>query len=126
MQIVEQDLNKKVDKKTKIWISFMRIGGLSGCHQRYDRSFTFFGFQFPVCARCTGIYLGHIAAILLFILKVKISIKVCILLVLIMVLDGTVQLLKIKKSTNIRRLVTGFFAGIGLIYLLKEVVLLFF
>ena len=28
------------------------------CHQRPERSFHFWGAQFPVCARCAGIYAG--------------------------------------------------------------------
>jgi uncharacterized membrane protein len=28
------------------------------CHQRPDRSFRLWAFQMPVCARCTGIYVG--------------------------------------------------------------------
>jgi uncharacterized membrane protein len=28
------------------------------CHQRPERSFHFWGVQFPVCARCAGIYAG--------------------------------------------------------------------
>lgn len=28
------------------------------CHQRPERSFQFWGAQLPVCARCTGLYLG--------------------------------------------------------------------
>jgi len=28
------------------------------CHQRPDRSFFWDGHQFPVCARCTGLYLS--------------------------------------------------------------------
>jgi uncharacterized membrane protein len=40
------------------------LGGLSYvigslvCHQRPERSFHAAGVQYPVCARCTGIYLG--------------------------------------------------------------------
>jgi uncharacterized membrane protein len=33
------------------------IGSLV-CHQRPERSFHALGVQYPVCARCTGIYLG--------------------------------------------------------------------
>jgi uncharacterized membrane protein len=33
------------------------IGGLV-CHQRPDRSFFWDGHQFPVCARCTGLYVS--------------------------------------------------------------------
>src|SRR5262245_32801896 len=30
------------------------------CHQRPERSFFWDGHQFPVCARCTGIYLSGV------------------------------------------------------------------
>ncbi|WP_347460374.1 DUF2085 domain-containing protein [Clostridium beijerinckii] len=112
-----QDLNNAIDKKTKIWIFLMKFGALSGCHQMYDRSFSFRGFQFPVCARCTGIYLGYIIAVILFIIKVKISLNICGISILIMICDGLLQLFKIKKSTNIRRLFTGVSFGIGLAFL---------
>jgi uncharacterized membrane protein len=41
----------------------LAVYGLGGaiCHQRADRSFHLFGAQLPVCARCTGIYLGAAA-----------------------------------------------------------------
>jgi uncharacterized membrane protein len=34
------------------------------CHQRPDRSFYLWAMQMPVCARCTGIYLGGALAAL--------------------------------------------------------------
>ena len=36
--------------------------GLFICHQRPERSFFFNGHQLPVCARCTGLYVGAAAA----------------------------------------------------------------
>jgi uncharacterized membrane protein len=35
------------------------------CHQRPERSFVFAGAQFPVCARCAGLYLSGAAGALL-------------------------------------------------------------
>jgi uncharacterized membrane protein len=35
------------------------------CHQRPDRSFHYHGAQYPVCARCLGLYLGSVAGVLL-------------------------------------------------------------
>ena len=44
-----------------LWHPFaLAIYGLGSaiCHQRADRSFHLWAAQLPVCARCTGIYLG--------------------------------------------------------------------
>jgi len=35
------------------------------CHQRPERSFYLWSHQMPVCARCTGIYIGAALAVLL-------------------------------------------------------------
>ena len=126
VEIVAQDLNNKVDRKTKIWVLIMRIGELSGCHQMYERSFTFRGYQFPVCARCTGIFIGYIVAIFLCVMQVKMSLTTAGLLILIMAADGFLQLFKIKKSTNTRRLITGILAGVGYIFALVNIVSYFF
>jgi len=41
------------------------LAGAVVCHQRPERSFAWAGQAWPVCARCTGIYLGAAAAVLL-------------------------------------------------------------
>ena len=39
------------------------VGGLI-CHQRPERSFFWAGQQFPVCARCTGLYVSALIGVL--------------------------------------------------------------
>ena len=41
------------------------VAGSVVCHQRPERSFAWAGHALPVCARCTGIYLGAAAAVLI-------------------------------------------------------------
>jgi uncharacterized membrane protein len=45
-----------------VWIDTVRLVGSRICHQRPDRSFHFAGAAWPVCARCSGLYLGGAAA----------------------------------------------------------------
>lgn len=118
MEIVAQNL----DKKIKVWLFLMKLGS-STCHQMYERSFNYKGYQFPVCARCTGIFVGNIIGIFLYIINIKISVIAGLGLILIMAVDGLLQLLKIKASTNKRRFVTGIFAGIGYIWMLVNIFL---
>ena len=103
----------KIQTKRKIWAFFMRLGNRCGCHQREDRSFFIHNFQFPICSRCTGILLGQIIAIILYILKIQIPTYIGIIFLLIMFLDWYIQYKKIKESTNLRRLLTGTLAGIA-------------
>lgn len=89
------------------------IGNCSGCHQIPERSFFYHGKQFPVCARCTGVCIGQIAAIILnFFFHIPVIIS--LLFLSIMGLDWSMQELKIKESTNVRRFLTGILGGFGL------------
>lgn len=103
---------------SKLWISFLEqiriVGNHSGCHQLPERSFFIKGKQVPVCARCTGVTIGEIMAVLLAIGKVKIENKISILFLFSMGLDWVMQAVHIRQSTNIRRFITGFFGGLGL------------
>lgn len=50
----------------KQWIRLMEIGDSLGCHQMPERSFFISGYQFPVCARCTGVIISAIIATIVF------------------------------------------------------------
>lgn len=89
---------------------FFSTGHILGCHQRADRSFFLHGKQFPVCARCTGVLFGECIALVTFHLFHP-PIPLLILFPLIMFLDWLIQFLKIRESTNIRRLITGTLCG---------------
>lgn len=105
------------DKKTRRWLSLMRFGAKVGCHQMPERSFSFRGYQFPVCARCTGVVIGELFSIIAILCSLEIHPLTAGALVVPLAVDGGVQYLKIWLSNNIRRVITGFFAGFGLTYL---------
>lgn len=91
------------------------LGNHSECHQLPERSFFYKGKQFPVCARCTGVFFGQSAAIILAVLRVKVDYKKSFLLLMIMGFDWFIQAVHLKESTNFRRAVTGFLGGLGLV-----------
>ena len=80
------------------------------CHKIPERSFFIRGKQFPVCARCTGIYIGNIVAFVLFWFIIPPWWTVALLSVPILV-DGIVQRIGLWHSTNLRRLITGILGG---------------
>lgn len=103
---------------SKLWSYFLEqiriIGNHSGCHQLPERSFFYKGKQFPVCARCTGVFIGQMSAIIAALLKIKISAFKSFFLLAIMGFDWFIQEIHIKESTNIRRFITGIAGGFGL------------
>lgn len=82
------------------------------CHQRNDRSFYRGLRKFPVCARCTGIYLALPLGIILALIF-PVSPAFLIPLLLPLVVDGTIQLFTSYESNNKRRLATGVLFGVG-------------
>lgn len=91
-----------------------RLFARLGCHQRSDRSFFFRGRQFPLCARCTGMFAGYALSLLLSAF-VRPHWAICLALVLPMLIDVAAQNLFGRESTNARRFVTGLLAGYGLL-----------
>lgn len=88
-----------------------------------ERSFFLGNYQFPLCARCTGIALGHIAAIAaasFYTFKYAVS-----LFILPMAVDGTLQYFTSYRSNNLKRVITGFFYGFAFTSVVFRTVKLF-
>lgn len=98
----------------------MKFGNLCGCHQKPERSFFIKGYQFPVCARCLGVWLGYTAGLILFKIYIP-HLFICLVLMGIMFLDWFIQYKKIAMSNNFRRLITGMMCGYGLISLIINI-----
>ncbi|TGK45946.1 DUF2085 domain-containing protein [Leptospira bouyouniensis] len=95
------------------------------CHQIPERSFTYKGSQFPVCARCTGVILGQLLAIIsILYLPIRLGFITYISFMLPALIDWSLQEFSKIKSTNLRRIVTGSLLGFG--YLMALVVLISF
>ena len=114
----------KKSTKIKTWAFFMRLGNRCGCHQREDRSFKIKGWQFPICSRCTGILVGQLLGILIYIFQFRIPFYISCIFLLIMFLDWYIQYKKIRESTNIRRFITGTLAGIAQVAIFIELIFL--
>jgi len=93
----------------------MRLGAMTGCHQMRERSFFFRGCQFPVCARCTGLFVGQAAGLAALLWFINLDIKLLALCAVVSAaalgIDGFFQLKGIWTSTNFRRLFTGILCG---------------
>ena len=83
------------------------------CHRMPSRSFFYKKKQFPVCARCTGIYLGFFVMIRL-LWFYQIGMILSAILILPTLIDGLTQAYLNRESTNFLRFTTGVLAGIGM------------
>jgi uncharacterized membrane protein len=77
-----------------------------------ERSFFIRGYQLPLCARCTGIVIGHVLGIIASIFR-RVPFT-CLFAALPLMIDGTVQKFTSYESTNRRRLITGILYGFGM------------
>ncbi|WP_373205163.1 DUF2085 domain-containing protein [Clostridium tertium] len=103
-----------MNKKDKIWLFFMKLFSKT-CHQKSERSFFFYNYQFPICARCTGLLIGYLLGILALFFNLKISISLSLIFAAIMFIDWFIQHKKVYTSNNTRRVITGFLCGFGII-----------
>jgi uncharacterized membrane protein len=87
------------------------------CHGKVERSLELFGAPMPICARCTGIYLGLLAGLLAFWLMPLLSEKVmrvtALAALLPLAVDGLTQATGLRESTNGLRIATGLVAGLA-------------
>lgn len=81
------------------------------CHRKPERSFFYKGKQFPVCARCTGFYLGYFALPIFTFSIWMPSFLWIFLLMLPALVDGLTQAYMNRESNNWLRLATGIPAG---------------
>lgn len=85
------------------------------CHGMPARSFELFGAAMPICARCTGIYIGLFAGVLAALVLPWVEERVMRMWALVaaapMAIDGITQLIGLRESTNALRIATGLVAA---------------
>ena len=95
------------------------------CHRLPERTFKIKNHYFPVCSRCTGIYIGTFSYYT-FVYFVYVQYNVALILTaFLMVLptfsDGLTQFFGFRESNNTLRFSTGLIAGVGLGILIKAI-----
>ena len=105
----------------KFLIEFMaRIGKVPLCNGQADTTFQIFGFRFLLCYRCTFLVLGLLVTLLVLsrldwqkhISKTN-GVKLGFLLMLLLVIDGSGHYFFGQETTNLIRILSGMFAGMG-------------
>jgi uncharacterized membrane protein len=87
------------------------------CHGIPRRCLTLWNVPMPICARCTAIYGGALAGLILMRLLPAMSERAARMAMAIaatpLAIDGLTQLTTLRESTNALRLITGVLGGIG-------------
>jgi uncharacterized membrane protein len=85
------------------------------CHGIAERCLTVWGAVMPICARCTALYLGLLAGLLVFWMlprtRETTARRVMFAAALPMAIDGLSQATGLRTSTNELRIITGLLAG---------------
>ena len=95
------------------------------CHRLPERTFKIRNHYFPVCSRCTGIYIGAFSYYI-FVYFVYVQYNIAVILAAILMIiptfsDGLTQFFGFRESNNALRFATGLIAGIGLGILVKSI-----
>jgi uncharacterized membrane protein len=95
------------------------------CHRLPERTFKINNTYFPVCSRCTGMYIGAFSYyVFVYFFYVQYNIAVVLaasLMILPAFSDGLTQFFGFRESNNALRFATGLIAGVGLGVLVKSV-----
>lgn len=103
----------------KFYDTLFKLAGHS-CHQKPERSFFFRNYQFPLCARCTGILLGFIFGLIIVHLTGFFKSSLMFFCFIPLIIDGLVQKFTEYESNNLKRVMTGFifsFAYVNICYM---------
>lgn len=104
----------------KLYKLIWQLGSISGCHQKSDRSFFIGNYQFPICARCTGIFVGYIIGVIIY-PYIKLNALAIAFALGLMFIDWYLQYKNIISSTNLRRLFTGLLCGTAYIQIIINI-----
>lgn len=111
-----------MNKKDKLWIKSMEFFfKYWGCHQIPERSFYFKNYQFPVCARCTGLIIGELSALILTYF-LHIPNYILFIFLIPMIADGLIQLKTQYESNNLKRFITGILFGYSIAALIVNTI----
>lgn len=119
------------------------LGKVPLCNHRPERGIYIHGFCLPLCARCTGILIGAVGGMLVILglthsnliasfpgarLMTPVINRVLVgaFMLIPTAVDGGLQYVLGKESTNRRRLITGFLAGMGCAIIESGIVSLIF
>lgn len=111
-------------------ISTLRFFSQFICHRIPERTFQIKGNYFPICSRCTGLYIGAFSYfVFVYIFYVNYNIFLFLIAILLMIptfLDGITQYFGLRESFNALRFLTGLIGGLGFGITIKAVKYLIF
>ncbi len=112
------------------WLGKAKWIGFALCHQIPDRSFFAHEHQYPLCARCTGMYLGFVTGIVGLALRRRLKaarlpptpiVVMLVGFIVAMGIDGvnsTISIIpgapQLYHTTNVHRIITGTLYGLAL------------